>query len=151
ASVRGTSSNTVMLGPRYLLALANDGYGPKALTRIHPRFRTPVPAILAIGVASLALALSGSFVQLAMLSVVARLVTYIATALAVIVLQRRYGDREQALRLPGGMLIPIAATVVAVGLLASASAQNLVAGALALVAGALIYRFWRRDPAGSAG
>ncbi len=145
-SILGTNSNTVMLGPRYLLAVANDGFGPKFLTRIHPRFRTPVPAILVIGVLSLALALSGSFVQLAMLSVVARLVTYIATAMAVVVLRRRYGDREQALRLPGGILIPVAATVVAVGLLASASAQNLVAGALALVAGALIYRFWRRDP-----
>lgn len=145
-SILGTNSNTIMLGPRYLLAVADDGFGPKFLTRIHPRFRTPVPAILVIGVLSLLLALSGSFVQLAMLSVVARLVTYISTALAVIVLQRRHGDREQALRLPGGMLIPVAATLVAVGLLASASVENLVAGALALVAGALIYRFWRRDP-----
>ncbi len=145
-SILGTNSNTIMLGPRYLLAVADDGFGPKFLTRIHPRFRTPVPAILVIGVLSLLLALSGSFVQLAMLSVVARLVTYISTALAVIVLQRRHGDREQALRLPGGLLIPVAATLVAVGLLASASVENLAAGALALVAGALIYRFWRRDP-----
>ena len=143
-SILGTNSNTIMLGPRYLLALANDGFGPRVLARIHPRFRTPVPAILFIGVLSLLLALSGSFVQLAMLSVVARLVTYITTALAVIVLQRRHGDREQALQLPGGMLIPVVATIVSLGLLASASLENLLAGAAALVAGALIYRFWRR-------
>ena len=143
-SILGTNSNTIMLGPRYLLALANDGFGPRVLARIHPRFRTPVPAILFIGVLSLLLALSGSFVQLAMLSVVARLVTYITTALAVIVLQRRHGDREQALQLPGGMLIPVVATIVSLGLLASASLENLFAGAAALVAGALIYRFWRR-------
>ena len=143
-SILGTTSNTIMLGPRYLLAVANDGFGPRVLTRIHPHFRTPAVAIVFIGALSLLLALTGSFVQLALLSVVARLVTYISTAVAVVVLQRRHGDREGALRLPGGALIPIAATVLSLGLLASASVQNLLAGALALVVGALLYRFWRR-------
>ena len=143
-SILGTTSNTIMLGPRYLLAVANDGFGPRVLTRIHPRFRTPAVAIVFIGALSLLLALTGSFVQLALLSVVARLVTYISTAVAVVVLQRRHGDREGALRLPGGALVPIAATVLSLGLLASASVQNLLAGALALVVGALLCRFWRR-------
>ncbi|MDG6348100.1 APC family permease [Luteimonas sp. 8-5] len=144
-SILGTTGNTMMLGPRYLLALANDGFGPRSMTRIHPRFRTPVTAIMVIGVLSLVLALSGSFVQLALLSVVARLVTYVSTALSAVVLQRRHGQREGSLRLPGGAVIPVAATVLSLGLLASASVHNLVAGAVALVAGALIYRFWRRD------
>ena len=30
-SILGTSSNTVMMAPRYLLALSSDGYGPRAL------------------------------------------------------------------------------------------------------------------------
>jgi amino acid transporter len=143
-SILGTNSNTIMLGPRYLHALAMDGFGPRALTAIHPRFRTPAAAILVIGVLSLLLALTGSFVQLALLSVVARLFTYIGTAVAVLVLRRRHGDRPSALQLPGGALIPIAATVLSLGLLASASLQNLVAGAIALLLGAAIYRFWRR-------
>lgn len=143
-SILGTNSNTIMLGPRYLHALAMDGFGPRALTAIHPRFRTPAVAILVIGVLSLLLALTGSFVQLALLSVVARLFTYIGTAVAVLVLRRRHGDRPGALQLPGGALIPIAATVLSLGLLASASLQNLVAGAIALLLGAVIYRFWRR-------
>jgi amino acid transporter len=143
-SILGTNSNTIMLGPRYLHALAMDGFGPRALTAIHPRFRTPAVAILTIGTLSLLLALTGSFVQLALLSVVARLFTYIGTALAVLVLRRRHGDRPGALQLPGGALIPVAATVLSLGLLASASLQNLVAGAIALVLGAAIYRFWRR-------
>lgn len=143
-SILGTNSNTIMLGPRYLHALAMDGFGPRALTAIHPRFRTPAVAILTIGTLSLLLALTGSFVQLALLSVVARLFTYIGTALAVLVLRRRHGDRPGALQLPGGALIPIAATVLSLGLLASASLQNLVAGAIALVLGAAIYRFWHR-------
>ena len=144
-SILGTTSNTIMLGPRYLHALAMDGYGPRALARIHPRFRTPVPAIITLGVLSLLLALSGSFVQLALLSVVARLCTYIATSVSVLVLRRRYGGRENALHLPGGALIPIAATLLSIGLLASASIENLIAGAVALLLGLVIYRF-RRSP-----
>lgn len=143
-SILGTSSNTVMMAPRYLLALAEDGYGPRALARIHPRLRTPVVAVLVIGVISLLLALSGTFVQLALLSVVSRLCTYVGTAASVLVLRHRHGDREGALRLPGGPAIPVAAIVLSLGLLASASAANLAAGGVALVLGAVIHRFRRR-------
>ncbi|WP_254460110.1 APC family permease [Xanthomonas sacchari] len=146
-SILGTTSNTVMLGPRFLFALAKDGYGPAFLARVHPRFRTPAAAILLQGVLSLALAVSGSFVQLALLSMVTRLFAYIGTAAAVLVLARRYRDRPGALRLPGGPLIPLAALLLALALLLSASWQNLAAAAVALLIGALFYRFPRKDAA----
>ncbi|HEY0334152.1 MAG TPA: APC family permease [Stenotrophomonas sp.] len=143
-SILGTTSNTVMLGPRFLYALAKDGYGPAFLARVHPRFHTPAAAVITQGVISLALALSGSFVQLALLSMVTRLLAYIGTAAAVIVLARRYGDRPGAVHLPGGPLIPILALILSLALLASASWQNLAAAAVACVVGALIYLFPRR-------
>lgn len=143
-SILGTNSNTIMLGPRYLHALALDGYGPRALARVHPRFRTPAVAIITLGVLSLVLALSGSFVQLALLSVVARLFTYIGTAVSVLVLRKRHGDQPGAMQLPGGPLIPIAALLLSLGLLASAKVENLLAGAIALVLGAVVYRMRRK-------
>ncbi|MGQ4582462.1 amino acid permease [Lysobacter sp. F60174L2] len=149
-SILGTNSNTIMLGPRYLHALAMDGYGPRALADIHPRFRTPTVAILTLGALSLALALTGSFVQLALLSVVARLFTYIGTATSVLMLHKRYGNQPGAMRLPGGPLIPVVALLLSIGLLASAKLENLVAGAIALLIGAVIYRF-RRKPVATAG
>ena len=148
-SILGTNSNTIMLGPRYLHALAMDGYGPRALASIHPRFRTPAVAILTLGGFSLVLALSGSFVQLALLSVVARLFTYIGTAVSVLVLRKRYGNQPGAMQLPGGPLIPVVALLLSIGLLASAKVENLVAGAVALLIGAVIYRF-RRKPVAAA-
>ncbi|HEX5580506.1 MAG TPA: hypothetical protein VFX39_02945, partial [Gemmatimonadaceae bacterium] len=86
---------------------------------------------------------SGSFVQLAMLSVVARMATYIGTAAAVPVLRRRFGNRPGAFRLPGGPTIPILALLLCAVFLMSAEWVNLVAGAIALVVGAVIYRFQR--------
>ncbi|MGO1001201.1 APC family permease [Lysobacter antibioticus] len=146
-SILGTNSNTVMMGPRYLLALSKDGYGPRALSAIHPRFHTPARAVVLLGVVALALALTGSFQQLALLSVVARLCTYIGTAVSVLVLQKRHGKSEGALQLPGGPIIPIAAIVLSLGLLASASTANLIAAAIALAVGAVIYKFRRKPEA----
>ena len=143
-SILGTTSNTVMLGPRFLFALAKDGFGPAFLARVHPRFHTPAAAIIVQGVVSLALALSGTFVQLALLSMVTRLFAYIGTAAAVIVLARKYGNRPGALRLPGGPAIPVAALLLSLALLASASWQNLAAAAAALAVGAVIYLFPRK-------
>jgi amino acid transporter len=138
-SIFGNISNTILMGPRYLFALATDGYGPRVLARVHPRYKTPAAAIVTQSVFSLLLALSGSFVQLAMLSVIARLATYIGTAAAVPVLRRRFADREVAYRLPGGPLIPILAILLSLAFLMSATRQNLIAGAIALAIGALIY------------
>lgn len=144
-SILGTNSNTMMFGPRYLHALAADGYGPKVLAGLHPHYKTPVAAILVQSGLALALALSGSFVGLALLSMVSRLFAYIGTTVAVILLQRRHAAQPGVWRLPGGPLIPVGALVLSLGLMASASWQNLLAAGVALLIGAVIYHL-RRKP-----
>jgi amino acid transporter len=144
-SILGTNGNTVLAGPRYLYALAADGFGPKALAWLHPRFRTPVVAILVQTAIALPLALSGSFAKLATLSVVARLATYFGTAAAVLVLRRKYPDVPGRVRIPGGPVIPVAALLLCVAFAASAEPSNLIAGAIAIVVGYLLYLV-RRQP-----
>ena len=143
-SIAGIAGNTMLTGPRYLFALASDGYGPRRLARVHPRYRTPAVAIVVQAVIALALAMSGSFVELASLSVIARVATYIGTAAAVPILRRRLSDRA-AMRLPLGPTIPIAALLVATALLASATAASLLGVAGAMIAGGIIYGFRRAD------
>lgn len=143
-SILGTNSNTVLAGPRYLWALAADGFGPRALTYIHPRFRTPAVALLTQTAIALPLALSGTFTQLATLSVIARLATYFGTAAAVMKLRRKFPDAPNVVRIPGGPVIPIAALLLCVAFAASAEARNLVAGAIALVVGLALYAIRRR-------
>jgi len=145
-SIGGNIGNTILVGPRYLFALAVDGYGPRGLARIHPEYRTPYIAILTLSGAALLLALTGSFVQLAMLSIVARLTTYIGTAAAVPILRRKMQAPLGAFRLPGGATIPALAILLSLAFLLSASWQNLVAGAIALAVGGVIYRYRRVTP-----
>jgi APA family basic amino acid/polyamine antiporter len=149
-SIEGNVGNTTLMGPRYLFALAEDGFGPRALASVHPRWRTPYVAIIVQSTIALVLALSGSFVQLAMLSIVARLATYMGTAAAVPVLRRKFPRTESTVRLPGGPLIPLAALALCIVFLLSATVWNLVAGGVALVVGLLLYAFRRRPVADTA-
>jgi amino acid transporter len=143
-SILGTNGNSVLAGPRYLFAMASDGFGPRFLATVHPRFRTPANAILVQTCIALPLALSGTFVGLATLSVIARLFTYLGTTAAIPILRRRFASAG-GFRLPGGALIPVAATAVGVGLLASASWTNLLAGAAAAAVGGVVYSLRRRE------
>jgi APA family basic amino acid/polyamine antiporter len=146
-SIAGIAGNTMLTGPRYLFALASDGFGPSWLARVHPDFRTPAAAIVVQAVIALPLALSGSFVQLASLSIVARLATYIGTAAAVPVLRRRRADRA-VVHLAFGPSIPIAALLLSIPLMASATGPDLIISAVALAAGGVIYAL-RRPPNGA--
>jgi len=147
-SILGTNGNTMLSGPRYLFALAEDGFGPRLLARVHPRFRTPANAVVLQALVAVPLALTGTFVKLAALSVVARLATYIGTAAAVPILRRKLAALPGTVRLPGGPLIPIAAVLVCLVLVGSAEPRNLIAGAVAIAAGLVIYAFRRREAPG---
>lgn len=144
-SIMGIAGNTMLSGPRYLFALACDGYGPRLLARVHPSYRTPAFAIIVQALMALALAMSGSFVQLASLSVIARVATYIGTAAAVPILRRRLEDRA-SVRLPFGPAVPIAALLVAAALLGSATGANLLAVLGAFALGGVIYVARRPQP-----
>ncbi|MGB7786623.1 MAG: APC family permease [Salinimicrobium sp.] len=140
-SIFGNVGNTTLIGPRYLYALAKDGYGFKALAKVHPKYRTPAVAILVQSGLALALALSGSFVGLAMLSIIARLATYVGTVAALPVLRKRFPNNPNAVRLPGGYTIPVIALLICLIFLISTTMENLIAGALALICGAVIFYF----------
>ncbi|HJR54505.1 MAG TPA: amino acid permease [Gemmatimonadota bacterium] len=151
-SILGTIGGSTLNGPRYLFAMADDGFGPRVFARVHPRWRTPYVAIPAQTLLAFVLALSGSFVQLALLSVVARLAMYIGTAAAVPVLRGKFPRTEETIVLPGGPTIPIAALLLCLVFLAGAEPRNLVMGAIALAVGAVIYALRRRpSPSASVG
>ena len=144
-AILGTVANNFFTGPRYLYALGRDGYGPRALAWVHPRFRTPAVAILAQVTVTLTLALHGSFVGLAALSMVTRLITYLATAMAVPVLRRKLPERARAFRLPGGPTIPAAAVALTLFIAASTTRENLISATIAVAAGMAIYTLRRRS------
>jgi amino acid transporter len=146
-SMTGNNMGQILNGSRSLFAIAENGDLPRWFARVHPDYRTPENGILFTAVVALTLALSGSFVFLAAVSAVARLVMYLAVCLATLVLRRRRPSEEMGPALfviPLGPVVPVLATVVAGGILFGATGQQLAAGGGALVAGAVLYAMARR-------
>ena len=132
-SMAGTNSGTMLEGSRMLFALSLDRrLGP--LSYVHPRFRTPSVAIAIHATVALALALAGSFAQLALLSAVARLATYLATCLAV----PRLRKLNEGFRTPG-LWIPVLGVLVSLTFVITLDAKRLIAAAIALTVGAIIF------------
>lgn len=154
-SMTGNNMGQILNGSRTLFALAENGDLPKWFAKVHPEYRTPSNAILFTAVVALTLALTGSFVALAAVSAIARLVMYLAVCASTLVLRKH--DREIAAQVgahfsdldgavapakftvPLGPVIPVVASIVAMGILAGASQAQLIAGAAALAAGAVLY------------
>ncbi|HTT06281.1 MAG TPA: APC family permease [Steroidobacteraceae bacterium] len=67
-SMLGFLASDLLASPRVLFALARDGLLPRVLGRLHPRTHVPHVAILLYAALAAGLALSGTFVELAVLS-----------------------------------------------------------------------------------
>jgi len=121
---------------------------------VHARFRTPHVAIIAYAAAACALAVSGSFRVLAVISAVGILLVDLACCLAVLQLRRAdvraagergAGGAESApFRAPGGPIIPLLASAVVVWLLTSARAVEFLAAAGVVAVATVLY--WLRPP-----
>jgi basic amino acid/polyamine antiporter, APA family len=109
-SMFGYLSANVLSEPRGLFAFSRDGFLPRVLASVHPRFQTPHVAILLYGVVVTAIALSGTFERLAIFANLAALLLYFLCAIAALVLRRRNVRTDgEPFSAPGGALVPIAA------------------------------------------
>ena len=153
-SMTGSGMGGLLAGPRILFALTENGLLPRFFGAIHPRYRTPSNAIIFTAMVALGLALSGSFAVLAVASAIARLVTYISVSAATIRLRHqsfRAAVQPATFVIPLGALVPLLAIIVSLLMLAGATRQQLLGGAVALLAGAVLFiannRFalWHQD------
>jgi len=137
-STFGWLAAQIVSAPRLTYAFAEQRDFPAVFAAVHPRFRTPYISILAWGTVVLALALYGSFVWNAILSAVARLLTYGYVCAALPVL-RRQTPQADALRLPAHWVF------VAVGLafcLAFVSRMNAEHAKIVAAVAALAFANW---------
>jgi basic amino acid/polyamine antiporter, APA family len=88
-SMFGWIGSDILGSPRVLFAFARDGMLPRALARVHERSHAPHVAILCYAAIAIGLALSGTFAELAVLSMLAAAPLYIGGCLAAWQLARR--------------------------------------------------------------
>lgn len=127
-SMFGYVSGMTLAVPRALYAFGQDGFLPRVVASVHPRFHTPYVAIALQSALACLLALTGTFEQLAILATLATLVMYGACCLAAFELRRRdvrTGSSRAPFRAPA--FVPFAAGLVILWMLTGVKAEEWLA------------------------
>src|SRR6185369_2497554 len=142
-SITGNLNILLLSGSRLPFAMAEQKQLPAFVGRIHRRFFTPYVAIFITAAFMLVLTLKSSFLVALTISVIARLITYGATCLALPVFRARREAPAAVFRLPGGTVIAILALLLIVWLLLHITPTEAKQAAIAAAVGLAIYlAYW---------
>jgi amino acid transporter len=139
-SVLANQLSAVTSVSRITSSLADQHLLPGWFGRISPRFATPANSILTVGGIGLTLALSGTFVTLAVISTVSRLFAYLACIAAI----PRLDARDNNIRLVRSILLPLAAAALCLWAALQSRADEWQAFIAFLLTGSLLYLTARR-------
>jgi basic amino acid/polyamine antiporter, APA family len=122
-------------GTRLIYAMADQRQLPRPLARVYERFSTPLVAILFTAAAILALAVSGSFIYLVKITLIARITVYAMTCVTLPIFRRRASSPAPHFRLPGGPVLAIVGALLCLLFLANSSMRELLDVTIALIIG----------------
>jgi APA family basic amino acid/polyamine antiporter len=117
ASTFGAINGNLLVGPRLLYAMGEDGLAPQALREIHPRYHTPARAIGVLTVWATVLLLGGAawtrfrggkspFDLLTNLAMFGAVIFETLAVVSIFVFRRRWPDAERPYRCLGYPLVP---------------------------------------------
>ena len=138
-SVAGSMNGVVLVGSRVLFAMAEQRQLPGFLVKIHRRFQTPHVAILLSAMFMLGLTLFSTFVSAVTVSAIIRLLTYVATCLALPVLRWKRDIPPAGFVLRGGLFVSGAGLLFSVWLLWNSSWDEARVVGMASALGILVH------------
>ena len=107
-SIYSTLSGDMLGGPRVVFASSLDNNLPRALGKVHPKYKTPHVAIIFFAIVIGVFAVSGTFKYLAVVATGSLLLVDLGVCLAVLRLRHRDGlPKDGEFRLPFGPIIPL--------------------------------------------
>lgn len=136
-SIGGINIAASFITPRSGVALAEDGLLPRVIAK-KSKNGTPHIAIIITVLLAIPIVISGSFTQLAAISVISRFTQYIPTCLSVLVFRKKEGMKS-TFRVPFGPVLPIISVVISLWLLTQATKQQVIWGLGALILGIPLY------------
>ncbi len=146
-SALGSMNSSVLSGARVGYAMARDGIFFKIAAGIHPKFRTPGPALIFQGVLAGIMALTGTFEELSNLFIFAAWIFYGFAVLALFRLRRVEPDMPRPYRCAGYPWVPALFVAGALALTINIWIQRpgrSSIGLLLILAGLPFYKFWAR-------
>ncbi len=152
-STFGCNNGLILAGARVYYAMAKDGLFFKSAGKLHPRYKTPVAALIVQCVWTSILCLSGSYGQLLDYIIFAVLVFYILTIAGLFVLRFTRPDAERPYRAIGYPVLPaiyISMAVYIDVILLRYKPQYTWPGLIIVLLGIPVYFLWSRQAAGAA-
>jgi APA family basic amino acid/polyamine antiporter len=146
-SIIGSTNGTILTAARVYFAQARDGLFFSRVAEIHPRFETPGASLLFQGVWASILAASGSYQMLFSYVIFAAWIFYGMTVAGVLILRRKYPQRERPYRMWGYPLTPILFAAVSfwfVGNTLVTTPGPSIVGLAIIASGIPVYFYWRR-------
>lgn len=140
-SCAGGLAGAMLVAPRLLYALGHSGDLPRALASVHPAHGTPQVAIIVIAFGSWLLAVTGTFVYIATVFVLARILAYGSVCAALVALRRQQGPAPVPVR--GGTLVAVLALICCAAIVSQTSLAALRDVTIGLALG-LALRAWVR-------
>ena len=151
-STFGCDAAAILAGSRLLFAMSRDGVFLPAAARVHPRYRTPHIAIVALSSWSAVLALSGSYQQLFTYVVFASILLHMVGAIGLFRLRRLRPDQPRPYRVWGYPVVPavfiLASAAFVLNTLREAPTESF-AGLGLLALGLPVYWYSKRSKSGS--
>ena len=146
-SMTGAANQVLLTSPRVYFAMANDGLFFKKIQGVHPRFLTPHVSIVAMGIWSIILSMSGTFQQLFTYVIFGQWIFFGMTAGAVLILRKKQPDLPRPYKTLGYPVTPIlfilSALFISVNTLIN-EFFNALAGLIIIALGLPAYFYWRR-------
>ena len=145
-STFGALNAVLMAIPRVFWAMADDGLFFRAVAAVHPRYRTPHVAILAMAVLAILYMTFHTFEQLIEAFILASLPFWALSVASVIVLRRRHPALPRPYRTPGYPVVPLVFVTVMFALVANSLREHPEVTATsigAVLAGVPLYYGWR--------
>jgi APA family basic amino acid/polyamine antiporter len=155
-STFSAANSVILTAPRVFYAMASDDLFFKKLAEVHPRFRTPAAAVIALGVWSALLACAGKFSELIGGVIFVGWIFYGLGAAAIFPLRRASQVKTIPYRIPGYPFTPFLFVAAASAIVGNAiylafrdplQFRNLAVAIVLFLLGLPAYYFWRRRAA----
>ncbi len=144
-STFGFLNLVILVTPRVLQAMAADGVFFRGLAELHPAYRTPAAAIVALAVCAIILTLTGTFGQLVDYVTFGDWIFFGLTVAGLFIYRRRE-PTTGGFRVPGYPVTPAVFVLAAAYVVISAvlsNPRNAIIGAGLIALGVPVFLYWR--------
>jgi amino acid transporter len=138
-SITGTLNAIMLVGSRLPFAFSEEDQFPKFFSFIHPKYKTPTWSLLLFMTITILISLNYDFLKAASISAITRVMIYAIVCVTLIILRKKRSEQTQFFKIKYGNVFAILGVLIAIWLLSSAKQNELIAVAIALGIGLVIY------------